>query len=61
MAISKDALVDLFCNEICCMEPDVKSTVVEAMVDHVGSCREVELREVALRLVEKVATEGFAP
>ena len=58
MDISSAVLLDMFCNQIHSLEGNVKSDVVEAMVSHVSSCSEAELRDIALRLVEHVATDG---
>lgn len=58
MDISSAVLMDMFCNQLHSLEGNVKSDVVEAMVNHVSSCPEAELRDLARRLVEHVATDG---
>lgn len=47
-----------FCNQVHGLDRNVKSDVAEAMVSHVSACSEAELRDLALRLVEHVATGG---
>ena len=58
MDISSAVLTDIFCNQLHGLDGNVKSDIVEAMVSHVSSCSEAELRDLALRLVEHIATDG---
>lgn len=58
MDISSAVLMDMFCHQLHSLEGNVKSDAVEAMVNYVNSCSETELRDLALRLVEHIATDG---
>lgn len=58
MDISSDFLTDVFIHQFDSMSDNAQAEVVEAMVEHVETCGEDELRGLALRLVEQVATAG---
>lgn len=58
MDISSELLTDVFCGQFDDMNDNAQAEVVEAMVEHVETCDEDELRGLALRLVEQVATAG---